>query len=181
MDTKRKFITHLADKRIKRSNLIIRLAILLMALIVLYDSYIYRTPLYYLLFAWVGAIVGKLFFIFYKVQVNKENLELTLTKNRGSIVLLLLLIVVRFIIGRRVLESFHVIEISDALYLFFIGIYYTKWKVIINQIDRLYYQVLTKLNKKNEKTYLLFRSARHLRIFAHFRPSLASRRHPEYG
>ena len=106
------------------------------------------TPLYYVLFALVGAIAGKLFFLFYKVQVNKENLELTLTTNRGSIVLLLLLIVLRFIIGRRVLESFHVIEISDALYLFFIGIYYTKWKVIINQIDELYYQLLASLNKK---------------------------------
>ena len=119
--------------------------------IVLYDSYVFKTPLYYVIFAWVGAIVGKLFFFSHKVQVNKENLELKLTTNRVSIVLLLLLIVVRFIIGRRVLESFHVIEISDALYLFFIGIYYTKWKVIINQIDELYYQVLTDLNKKKEQ------------------------------
>ena len=119
--------------------------------IVLYDSYVFKTPLYYVIFAWVGAIVGKLYFFSHKVQVNKENLELTLTTNRVSIVLLLLLIVVRFIIGRRVLESFHVIEISDALYLFFIGIYYTKWKVIINQIDELYYQVLTDLNKTKEQ------------------------------
>lgn len=151
MGTKRKFITHLADSRIKRSNLIIRLTILVMIVIVLYDSYVFRTPLYYVIFAWVGAIVGKLFFFSHKVQVNEENLELTLTTNRGSIVLLLLLIVVRFIIGRRVLESFHVIEISDALYLFFIGIYYTKWKVIINQIDELYYQVLANLNKNKEQ------------------------------
>jgi Ca2+/Na+ antiporter len=151
MGTKRKFITHLADSRIKRSNLIIRLTILVMIVIVLYDSYVFRTPLYYVIFAWVGAIVGKLFFFSHKVQINKENLELTLTTNRVSIVLLLLLIVVRFIIGRRVLESFHVIEISDALYLFFIGIYYTKWKVIINQIDELYYQVLANLNKNKEQ------------------------------
>ena len=122
-----------------------------MIAIVLYDSYVFRTPLYYVIFAWVGVIVGKLFFFSYKVQVNKENLKLRLTTNRVSIVLLLLLIVVRFIIGRRVLESFHVIEISDALYLFFIGIYHTKWKVIINQIDELYYQVLTDLNKKKEQ------------------------------
>ena len=151
MSTKRKFITHLADNRIKRSDLIIRITMLVMIAIVLYDSYVFRTPLYYVIFAWVGAIVGKLFFFSHKVQVNKENLELTLTTNRGSIVLLLLLIVVRFIIGRRVLESFHVIEISDALYLFFIGIYYTKWKVIINQIDELYYQVLANLNKNKEQ------------------------------
>ena len=122
-----------------------------MAAIVLYDSYVFRTPLYYVLFALVGAIAGKLFFFSHKVQVNKENLELSLTTNRGSIVLLFLLIVLRFIIGRRVLESFHVIEISDALYLFFIGIYYTKWKVIINQIDELYYQILTNLNKNNKQ------------------------------
>ncbi len=151
MDIKRTFITHLADKRIRRSNLIIRLTILLMALIVLYDSYLFRTPLYYVLFALVGAIAGKLFFFLYKVQVNEENLELTLTTNRGSIVLLFLLIFARFVIGRHVLAYFHVIQISDALYLFFIGIYYTKWKVIINQIDELYYQVLANLNKNKEQ------------------------------
>ena len=122
-----------------------------MIVIVLYDSYVFRTPLYYVIFAWVGAIVGKLFFFSHKVQINKKNLELTLTTNRASIVLLLLLILVRFIIGRRVLESFHVIEISDALYLFFIGIYYTKWKVIIKQIDELYYQVLANLNKNKKQ------------------------------
>ncbi|WP_019668111.1 hypothetical protein [Eudoraea adriatica] len=151
MGTKRKFITQFADNRIKRSNLIIRITMLVMIVIVFYDSYVFRTPLYYVIFAWVGAIVGKLFFFSHKVQVNEENLELKLTTNRGSIVLLLLLIVVRFIIGRRVLESFHVIEISDALYLFFIGIYYTKWKVIINQIDELYYQVLANLNKNKKQ------------------------------
>jgi len=151
MGTKREFITHLADKRIKRSNLIIRVTMLVMILIVLYDSTVFRTPLYYIIFALVGAIVGKLFFFSHKVQVNEENLELTLTTNRGSIVLLILMIVVRFIIGRQVLESFHVIEISDALYLFFIGIYYTKWKVIINQIDELYYQVLANLNKNKKQ------------------------------
>ena len=122
-----------------------------MALIVLYDSYLFRTPLYYVLFALVGAIAGKLFIFLYKVQVNDENLELTLTTNRGSIVLLSFLIFVRFVIGRHVLAYFHVIEISDALYLFFIGIYYTKWKVIIKQIDELYYQVLATLNKNKEQ------------------------------
>jgi hypothetical protein len=151
MGTKRKFITHLADSRIKRSDLIIRITMLVMIVIVLYDSYVFITPLYYIIFAWVGAIVGKLFFFSHKVQVNKENLELTLSKNRGSIVLLFLLIFVRFIIGRRLLESFHVIEISDALYLFFIGIYYTKWKVIIKQIDELYYQVLANFKKNKEQ------------------------------
>jgi len=151
MRTKREFITQLADKRIKRSTLIIQVAILVMILIVLYDSTVFRTPLYYIIFALVGAIVGKLFFFSHKVQVNEENLELTLTTNRGSIVLLILMIAVRFIIGRQVLESFHVIEISDALYLFFIGIYYTKWKVIINQIDELYYQVLANLNKNKKQ------------------------------
>jgi hypothetical protein len=151
MGTKRKFITNLADSRIKRSNLIIRLTILVMIAIVLYDSYVFRTPLYYLLFAWGGAIAGKMFFFSQKVQVNEKNLELTLTTNRGSIVLLFLLILVRFIIGRHVLAYFHVIEISDALYLFFIGIYYTKWRVIIKQIDELYYQVLANLNKQKKK------------------------------
>ncbi len=80
MGTKREFITQLADKRIKRSTLIIQVAILVMILIVLYDAYVFRTPLYYVIFALVGAIVGNVFFFSHRVQVNEENLELTLTK-----------------------------------------------------------------------------------------------------
>lgn len=107
MGTKRRFISDLADKHIKRSNLIIRSTILIMAVIVLYDSYVFRTPLYFVLFALVGAIVGKLFFFSHKVQVNKENLELSLATNRGSIALLFLLIVLRFILKRKAVYDKH--------------------------------------------------------------------------
>jgi uncharacterized membrane protein len=142
MNTKRKFIKHFADKNIKLTNRIIQISLLVIGLIVLYDAFMYNIPLYYILFSVGGLLIGKLYYLSHKVTVNQENLELSLENNRLSIVFLIVLITIRFIIGEKLLEKFHVILVTDALNLFFMGIYYSKWKVIMQQIDNLYYLVL---------------------------------------
>lgn len=142
MNTKRKFIEDFADKKIKRTNRIIRISLLIIGLIVLYDAFMYNIPLYYILFSIGGLLIGKLYYLSHKVIVNQENLGLSLENNGLSIVFLIVLITIRFIIGEKLLEKFHVILVTDALNLFFMGIYYSKWKVIMQQIDNLYYLVL---------------------------------------
>ncbi|PWK19658.1 hypothetical protein [Xanthomarina spongicola] len=102
----------------------------------------YNIPLYYILFSIGGLLIGKLYYLSHKVIVNQENLGLSLENNGLSIVFLIVLITIRFIIGEKLLEKFHVILVTDALNLFFMGIYYSKWKVIMQQIDNLYYLVL---------------------------------------
>ena len=150
MHAKKNVITHLADKRIKRLNIVIQLSIVIMVLIVVYDSYVFETPLYYMFFFLFGAICGRLFFFFYTVNVDENNLKLSLASSKGSIVLLLLLVLLRFYVGVRILDSFNVIQVTDALYLFFIGIYWSKWKVVLKQIDNLYYELLYKWQTQKE-------------------------------
>ena len=113
-----------------------------MATIVLFDAFVFNTPFYYIIYYAIGMLIGKVFTLSHKVQVDEENLNLRLVTNRGSIVILLMLVLIRFVAGEQILESLHVAEIMDALYLFFIGIYYAKWKVIVHQIDDLYYSIL---------------------------------------
>lgn len=146
--SRRKFIKNHANKRLLRMKLIIRIVILIMGVIVLYDAFIYKTPLYYMLFWLCGALLGNFFNISYKVIINEESLKISLTNNFWSIVFLVLILLIRFVIGKSVLQSFNVVLITDALYLFSMGIYYSKWKVIIKQIDNLYYQILSKLKEK---------------------------------
>ena len=145
MNIKRKFIKHFADKKIKRTNRIIQISLHIIILIVLHDAFMYNIPLYYILFSVGGLLIGKLYYLSHKVIINQENLALSLKSNRWSIVFLIVLITLRFIIGKKLLESFHVILATDALYLFFMGIYYSKWKVIMHQIDNIYYRVLKHL------------------------------------
>jgi len=145
MNIKQNFIKHFADKKIKRTNRIIQISLLIIGLIVLHDAFKYNIPLYYILFSVGGLLIGKMYYLSHKVIINQENLELSLKSNRWSIVFLIVLITLRFIIGKKLLESFHVILVTDALYLFFMGIYYSKWKVIIHQIDNIYYRILKHL------------------------------------
>ena len=44
--------------------------------------------------------------------------------------------------GRELLKSFNIIWAGDALYLLFIGIYLSRWKAIIRQIDEIYYNLI---------------------------------------
>jgi hypothetical protein len=145
LNIKRKFIKHFADTKIKRTNRIIQISLLIIGFIVLHDAFMYDIPLYYILFSVGGLLIGKLYYLSHKVIINEENLELSLKSNRWSIVFLIVLITLRFIIGKKLLESFHVILATDALYLFFMGIYYSKWKVIMHQIDNIYYRFLKHL------------------------------------
>lgn len=144
MNTKRKVIKQLADKRLKRTNLIIRFSISILGFLVLYDSFVYNTPLYYMLFCFLGILVGRLYFISHKVSVNRDNFTLSLSYNYWSILLFFVLVISRLIFGRRLLQYFHVDMVADGLYLFAIGVYYSKWKVIMLQIDNIYYELLKK-------------------------------------
>ena len=118
----------------------LRLIILVMAAIVLYDSFIHHTPLYYYLFFVAGLYIGKLLIKLSHVEHNKETNTLQLRSGWLSIILTLALLFVRFFAGKNLLESFHVIWATDALYLFFIGIYWAKWKGILRQIDELIFK-----------------------------------------
>jgi hypothetical protein len=67
-----------------------------------------------------------------------------------GVILTLILIVVRLFVGKVILETVNVIWVTDALYLFFIGISYAKWKGMVRQIDEDVYVYMTKMEKEKK-------------------------------
>lgn len=144
MGTKRKYIKRQSNRKIRRLNHFLQAMMYLMAAIVLYDSFIHRTPLFYIVFYFAGLMVGKIFRYVMVVKRVKETNELVLTTSRWDLVFTILLLLFRFVYGAAFLESIHIVWASDALYLFFIGIYRSKWKGIVRQIDEIVYQWIAK-------------------------------------
>ena len=142
MKSKRNYIKGRANSKITRLNLTVKVLIIIMSLIVLYDSVIHNTPLYYIVFFFLGRIVGQVFSVTQKVEGRNDSGEISLTSGRWNILLMLVLILLRLAAGRWILEEMHVVWPTDALYLFFIGIYQSKWKSIVDQIDERVYQFL---------------------------------------
>lgn len=149
MNTKKKFIRQFADARIRRTDLIIKLLILMMSSVVLYDSFVHDLPLYYIIFMAVGVFLGKAFILTHKIRLENGKHDLRLTTNRWSILLVILIILLRFVVGRKILEAFSVLWTTDALFLFFIGVYKSKWKIILKQIDNIYYELISNIQNNN--------------------------------
>lgn len=142
MNVKKTFIKTKLDKKLKRLDVVLRLLILTMAGIVLYDSFIHDTPLRYVLFFVAGWYLGKLFSKLTRVEHNQETNTFQLISSWLNIVITVALLSLRFFAGKYLLESFHVFWATDALYLFFIGIYRAKWMAILHQIDEIIYEKL---------------------------------------
>lgn len=144
MKIKKQFLYKKADKRLRRFEIVIHVILVLMWLVVLKDSFQHDLPFYYILFLMVGAIAGRIYKYTHRVEVTQENLEISLRVNRWNIALLILVIALRFLLGKVILESLNVIWVGDALYLFFIGVYHARWKGIVRQIDEIYYNLIIK-------------------------------------
>jgi len=144
MKTKKQFLRKKADIRLRRFGLVIYIVLVLMWLVVLYDSFQHDLPFYYILFLLAGAFVGRIYKYTHRVGYKEESLEISLHTNRWSIVLLVLVLAIRFLLGKKILESFNVIWAGDAVYLFFIGVYHSRWKGIVRQIDEIYYRLIIK-------------------------------------
>lgn len=140
MSTKRKYIKQKANRRLRNLNHILLTTMYLMGIIVLYDSFIHHTPLYYMLFYFLGLVVGRIFSYVMAVERVEKTNELVLKTSRWDLVLTFLLLFLRFTYGIAFLESMHVVWASDALYLFFIGVYRSKWKGMVKQIDEIIYR-----------------------------------------
>ncbi len=142
MSTKRKYIRRRSNRKLRSLNQLLQAAIYLMAAIVLYDSFIHRTPLFYLGFYFTGLVVGRVFRYMMVVERTEETNEFVLNTNKWDLVFTVVLILFRFVYGIAFLESINIVWASDAIYLFFIGIYRSKWKGVVKQIDEIVYQMV---------------------------------------
>jgi hypothetical protein len=144
MSSKKRFLKHKADRKIKRLNRILISLILIMTAVVLYDSIIHETPLYYIGFMLIGLLFGRVFSLTQRIEPQAQLNTFTLRSSRLNIVLVLFLISLRFVFGKSLIASLNVVWATDALYLFFIGVYRARWKNLIRQIDGLVYNWVEK-------------------------------------
>ena len=146
MSSRKQFLKQNADKKLLRLNRVLQILILCMTAIVLYDSVRHGTPLYYIGFYFAGLIFGRIFSLVLRVEKKEDSGQITLLSSRWNILITLLLLLLRFVFGKSLLESIHVLWAADALYLFFIGIYRSKWKGIVKQIDEVIYDWAARKN-----------------------------------
>ena len=142
--TKKTYIKSKAETKLKRKRYLLNGLMFLLAMVVLYDSIEHGTPLYYIVFFWIGLFIGRVFMRLMRVEHESPSDEITLISNRWSLVLTVLLLLFRFFVARQFLEMAHVVYASDAVYLFFIGLYRSKIKGLIFQIDEIVYRWILK-------------------------------------
>ena len=148
-NSKNKILRSTADKKLLRTNRILRLLILIMGVTVIYNSYQHATPLYYILFFIAGMMVSTVYNYIYTVK--HEDRKIKIRANKWNIALTVALIALRFFIGVSILESVQVTWAYDALILFFLGLYFRKIRIIIRQIDNMVYEELFKNKSLKEE------------------------------
>ena len=147
MRKKSSYLREKADKKLRWRNRIFLTLIAVMFMVVLYDSFTHNTPFYYICFLFLGLMIGLLISITDRVKHNVTDGAFTVESGPISIIFTLLLLALRFLWGRQLLETAHVVWTTDALYLVFIGIYWSRWKSIVIQMDEIVYGWLS--SKKN--------------------------------
>ncbi len=137
--SKKSYLKEKSHKKLIREYWGVRGLVIVMVLILIYDAFIHDTPLYYIGFYYAGLVIGRGFWFTQKVEHDLETDQFNLVSTRWHIVLLLVLLSVRFVVGKIVLEQFHVVWATDALYLLFVGIYRSRYKGLVKQVDELIY------------------------------------------
>lgn len=127
------------DKKIKITGRAYFFLIIFMFVIVIHDSYVHDLPFYYILLAIGGMLVGRFVALTQKVMIAEDEKTLTLKVKPIGMVITILLLVLRFVAGKIILEEFNVVWAMDGVYLFFIGIYFAKVKNMFKQIDEQVY------------------------------------------
>lgn len=143
---KRRKVLHkkYTDKKIKlRAWLSIALLISLFVNVI-HDSFVHDLPFYYILYAIVGIIVGRFVGLTQTIELLEDKKILTIKTKPIGIVISIMLLVLRYFAGGVILERFNVVWAVDAIYLFFIGLNYSKLHVIVDKIDENFYMYLSK-------------------------------------
>jgi len=133
------YLKQRADKKLIIRHYLFKAMIVLMLAIVLYDSFKHQTPFYYICFLFLGMFIGKVFSLANRVTHLNESETFTIISSTVGSLITLLLLSIRFIWGRYILEVANVSWTTDALYLLFIGIYWSQLKSMVDQVDEIIY------------------------------------------
>ncbi len=135
MNQKKQFRKQHIDKKIKYFGRIYILLVLFMFGIVIHDSFVHNLPFFYILYTLVGSVIGHFIGLTQRVILSEDQKTLSLKVKPIGMAITILLLLFRYFAGNLILEEFNVIWATDALYLFFIGIYFSKVKSMFKQVD----------------------------------------------
>jgi len=139
MRKKKTYLKQRTEKKMLIRQYALQMLILFMFAIVLYDSFKHQTPFYYICFLLLGLFIGRIFSLTDRVKLASESETFIITTSSFSLIITLILLSFRFVWGRSTLQFANVLWSTDALYLLFIGIYWSKLKSMVSQIDEIIY------------------------------------------
>lgn len=144
MKKKETYLKQKADKKMIIRHYVLQGLIVLMFAIVLYDSFKHQTPFYYICFLLLGLFIGRIFSLTDRVKHASDSETFIITTSSVGLFITLFLLSLRFIWGRSILQYANILWATDALYLFFICIYWSKLKSMVKQMDEIIYGWLSK-------------------------------------
>lgn len=121
---------------------------MVLSLIILYDSVVYDLPFHYILFIFLGQLVGNIYRYGHHIQFDSKNAAIHLKSNWWALLFFLILFLFRLVISPYLLNALHMVHASDALLLFHMGVYRSKWQVIIKQVDEMVYRYVGEMISK---------------------------------
>lgn len=130
----------------------LRIMILILTGFVVYDAIVLKTPLYYIAFLLAGRLAGTIYRRIYKVDHDAKSDQFELNTGIFNVVLTILLIVFRFAFAEDFLDYLKVEWINDGLYLFFIGLHWSKLHILYNQMEEMTFKYLLKNQKPRGHT-----------------------------
>jgi len=142
MKKRKEFHKKHADKKIKIMAWISIALLITLFLNVIRDSLVHALPFYYVLYAIAGIMVGRFVGLTQTIELLEDKKVFTIKVKPIGIIISILLLGLRYFAGRVILEGFNVVWAIDGVYLFFIGINYSKLHGIINRIDEHVYMYL---------------------------------------
>jgi uncharacterized membrane protein HdeD (DUF308 family) len=152
MSQRKKVIHKRLNSRIKRLTWMLRILILILTGFVVYDALVLKTPLYYIAFLVAGRFAGTIYRKIYRVDHDSESDQFDLNTGVFNVVLTVMLIVFRFAFAEQLLQYLRVQWINDGLYLFFIGIHWSKLHILYSQMEEMTFHYLVKNQKSRGHT-----------------------------
>ena len=144
MSQRKKVVRSRTNSRIKRLTWMLRIMILVLTGFVIYDAIVLKTPLYYIAFLVAGRFAGTIYRKIYKVDHDSKSDQFELNTGVFNIALTVMLIVFRFTFAEQLLQYLKIQWINDGLYLFFIGLHWSKLHILYNQMEEMTFQYLLK-------------------------------------
>ncbi len=115
---------------------------------VIYDSYIYNLPFYYILYLFLGILIGQIYRYTQSMKWDEEKkIVVTQFDKVGIFILLSFILFKHFVLPNLVNMSIHPIFLTDALALITLGAIYTKLKIYRGLINKIALDLFIKKSK----------------------------------